>query len=196
MMLPMASVRMVIPASRIHELTRAFDRRMAGEPNVRVRQFGSSLILASASMRCMTVLARAALFASTSTPAVSAIRPGRDEEGNVAGCLSISDSETDGHTIEEADLGWSVSFAGEIIAYEKNELVLASTQFIVGQQWLIRPPVGIGADSFQERRLLGTKKPEFNLHALGGAAVGGIEDMGAEPCRHAKYQGQCKCPTD
>lgn len=66
----------------------------------------------------------------------------------MVGCFSISDSETDGHTIEETDPRWSISFAGEVIAYEKNELVLAGTQFVVSQQWSIRPPVGIGADSF------------------------------------------------
>jgi hypothetical protein len=102
--------------------------------------------------------------------------------------VSVSDSEADGHTIEETDPRWSISFAGEVIAYEKKEFILAGTQFIVSQQWLIRPPLGIGAESFQKRRFLGSKGPEFNLHALGGAAMGCVENVGAEPCRHAKYQ--------
>jgi len=96
----------------------------------------------------------------------------------VVGYVGISDSEPDGDTIEEWNLG-RLSLIGEVIADKKNEFVSANTKFGGDQEGLIGPPVGIGSDSFQQRLLVGVKRPEFNLHALGRTAVGRIEDVGA-----------------
>ena len=63
MRLPMASVRTLMPASRIHEPTNSFARRIAGDANVRVSFPSSSLICASASRRCMVDLAKSLLIA-------------------------------------------------------------------------------------------------------------------------------------
>ncbi len=102
----------------------------------------------------------------------------------MVGCAGVSDSEADRDTVQETGLRRGLSFAGEVIADVKDEFVLTDTKFATGQQWLVGPPVGIGSDGFQKRWLSGVQGPEFNLHALRGTAVGGVEDVGTEPGWH------------
>ena len=97
----------------------------------------------------------------------------------MVGRVGVSDSEPNRDTIEETVLGREISFAGKVIADVENEFVLANTKFAGDQQRLISPPVGVGSNSFQQRWLVGIKRPEFNLHPLRGTAVGRIEDVGA-----------------
>ena len=97
----------------------------------------------------------------------------------MVGCVGVSDSEADRDTIQETELGRRMTVVGEVIADEKNKFVLTGTKFARDQQRLIGPPLGIGSDLFQQPWICGVKGPEFNLHALGGTTVGGIEDVGA-----------------
>src|SRR6476660_7537853 len=104
MRLPMASVRTCMPAWRIHEPTSAFARRIAGEQKVRIRLCGSSLILASASIRSITIGARSVRSPFTLASPVSAIGPGGDKKGNVVGHVRVGNSESDRDAIQKAEL--------------------------------------------------------------------------------------------
>src|SRR5215469_17610364 len=57
MILPIASFLTSIPATRIHDATRSFAFRIAGEQNIRVSFLSSSLTFPSASIRSITVRA-------------------------------------------------------------------------------------------------------------------------------------------
>src|SRR5580692_1898309 len=110
MRLPMASVRVFIPASRIHCATSLFARYMAREAKVRVILPGSSEIFASASMRCM-ILSEALIL----TAAIRGVRPRRTKEGHMVARACVSYGELHRDPIKKPDLRQCGSFGCEVI---------------------------------------------------------------------------------
>jgi len=84
-----------------------------------------------------------------------------------------------GTSSRKGELGTAAGLLVEIVADMEHELIKSRFQFLRRQQRHIRATIFIGADGFQKFRLFVAHPPEFDLHSLGGAAIGGIKNVRA-----------------
>jgi hypothetical protein len=102
----------------------------------------------------------------------------------VIGGSGVGDAELNRHPVKEAFPRPGSSLPGEVIPYAKDQFVPTGLHVLGGKQWLIRAAIGIRANSFQQASGSAGQGPKLDLHALRGAAVGEVQNMGGKFRRH------------
>jgi hypothetical protein len=104
--------------------------------------------------------------------AVGGVGPGGADEGDVVAFARL-DAEANGDDVEEGAV--DAEF-GEVGGDVEVEFVGAGDEGVVFEQGAFAAAVGIGDGGEEE----GAVAKEIHAHASGGAAVGGVEDVGGE----------------
>jgi hypothetical protein len=100
----------------------------------------------------------------------------------------VGDAETHGDFVEETGFRQRRSPGHEVIADEKDDFKLAGLHFIGAQQRLVGPSVRVGFGGGDERPVVAFEQPQFDLHSLCRAAVGGVQDVSAKFGRHVSWK--------
>src|SRR5215212_8446565 len=116
----------------------------------------------------------------TSTPAVGAVGPGGGQERHVVVGRGVGDAETNRHTPEKGRVG--EPFFREVLADVEHYLVHTAFQLAGAEQRGVGAAVGVGAYLLQKAApvVRGVEAEELQLEVGGGAAAGGVEDVGGQ----------------